>query len=354
MRRNICFVLALILCLTGCAAPASALEQKYTKVYFDLFDSVVTIIGYASDENTFESVCEQARARLETLHMLFDKYNEYEGLNNLCTLNDQAGTAPVKVDKELYDIIAFAKRETPKLRGSVNIAMGGVLNIWHDYRETGTADPANAALPPIESLISASEHQDIDDVILSEADNTVYFRDPELQLDLGAVAKGYAAELVARELDASDMPSYILNAGGNIRIGKPPLDGRSSWSVGIQDPDALYGERNIDVICASEISVVTSGDYERYYTVDNVRYAHIISPDTLMPAVNNRSVTAVHKDSALCDLLSTALFVLTPDEGLEVLSHYPGAEAYWVTASGEILYTGGMSALLKSLGASDK
>lgn len=107
--------------------------------------------------------------------------------------------------------------------------MGSVLSIWHEYREAGLDDPENAKLPPMEALQAAAQHMNIDDLILDEAAQTVYFADPEMKLDVGAVAKGYATEIVSQMLLAGDMPSFIISAGGNVRMGNPPADGRTKW-----------------------------------------------------------------------------------------------------------------------------
>lgn len=106
--------------------------------------------------------------------------------------------------------------------------MGSVLSIWHEYREAGLDDPDNAKLPPMEDLQAAAQHMDINNLILDAENQTVYFADPEMKLDVGAVAKGYATELVAQTLLASDMPSFIISAGGNVRMGNPRQTGRAS------------------------------------------------------------------------------------------------------------------------------
>lgn len=354
LKKVLCMIVVLSLIMGLTPACAQEQAQKYSKVYFDLFDSVITIIGYTTDSATFDRVAEQARARFEHLHQLFDQYHEYEGVNNVYIINRDACVEPVAVEDELFSLLQFVKREQPRLMGSVNIAMGGVLAIWHEYRLIGTEDPQSAVLPPIENLKEAAKHQSLDAIVLDEQNRTVFITDPAVQLDLGAVAKGYAAELVAKELEKGDMPSFIINAGGNVITGSKPLDGRSSWSVGIQDPRDPYGAALLDTVAGNHLSVVTSGDYQRFYYVDGVKYAHIISPDTLMPADLHQSVTVVAADSGLCDMLSTALFVLSYEDGLALLKQYPDVGALWLTTKGEILHTQNIAPLLKSNGTSDQ
>ncbi|HPY44319.1 MAG TPA: FAD:protein FMN transferase, partial [Clostridia bacterium] len=156
-------------------------------------------------------------------------------------------------------------------------------------------------------------------------------------------------ELVARQLLNSDMSSFIINAGGNVRTGHPPLDGRSSWGIGIQDPDADLvlpaGNDVMDVLYLSDLSLVTSGDYQRYYVVGDKRYHHLISPDTLMPADFMRSVTIITQDSGLADLLSTAVFLMPFEEGYEFVTSLEGVEAFWILSDRSIRMTPGAQAV---------
>ena len=237
----------------------------------------------------------------------------------------------------------------PKLNGRVNIAMGSVLGCWHEMREEGES------LPETDLLRKLNEHTDFDDVIIDEKAGTVYFADPGLSLDLGAVAKGYTTEIVASWLLTSDMPSYIISAGGNVRCGLAPLDGRARWGVGIQDPEASVlpgANTTLDAVYLKDASVVTSGDYQRYYTVDGVRYHHIIDPDTLFPSDYMRQITIVTRDSGYADALSTALFLMPYEEGRAFVDDLEGVDAYWVLQDGTVHFTDGLAPYLKSQGGS--
>ena len=248
-------------------------------------------------------------------------------------------------------LLAWIRDLQPSLEGRVNVAMGAVLRLWHDAREAGVALPDEAALR------EAAEHVDMSQVILDEQAGTVYFADPELSLDLGAVAKGYTAERVAQWMLDSDMPSFIISAGGNVRCGQKPLDGRARWGVSIQDPgpaDGLPGTGYMDVLYLTNLSVVTSGDYQRYYTVDGVRYHHLIDPDTLYPGRHMRAVTIVTQDSGLADALSTAVFLMPYEQGRAFVEALDGVEAYWVLLDGSVQCTDGLRAMLASQGASSR
>lgn len=358
IRRIFSAVLALCLGLCCMTAPAAAGAQKRTANFFDYFDTIITIIGYTEDQATFDRAVGQARERFLELHRLFDAYHEYDGMANIYTLNRDAGKAPVKVAPELMELLLFTKEWQPKLHGTVNIALGSVLRLWHDARAAGLEDGTAASLPSMEALEAAATHTNFDDMELNVEYGTVFFKDPEVKLDVGAVAKGYATELVARMLLQSDMPHFIVNAGGNVRTGQPPLDGRLRWGVSLQNPDAALDirvqEQTLEVLYLSNASVVTSGDYQRFYLVDGVRYHHIIDTKTLMPAMENRAVTIVCENSALADILSTAVFILPYEEGRALVEELDGVEALWVRADGTVLMTDGLYKMSKSGGATAK
>lgn len=334
--------------LSGCA---QAEPQKYSTSFFDVFDTVTTIIGYANSQETFDRVAGQARQQFVRYHQVFDGYNAYEGVHNLYYVNQNAAAGPVPAEPELIALLTWIRDLQPSLQGRVNVAMGAVLRLWHDAREVGTALPDEAALR------EAAGHVDMSQVVIDEQAGTVYFADPELSLDLGAVAKGYTAERVAQWMLGSEMPSFIISAGGNVRCGQKPQDGRARWGVSIQDPgpaDGTPGTGYMDVLYLNNLSVVTSGDYQRYYTVDGVRYHHLIDPDTLYPGQYMRAVTIVTQDSGLADALSTAVFLMPYEQGRAFVDALDGVEAYWVLLDGSVQCTDGMRALLASQGATSR
>ncbi|MCL2544920.1 MAG: FAD:protein FMN transferase [Clostridia bacterium] len=347
-------------CSASPATPAIVTEApaltRYDASFFDTFDTVITVMGYAADEATFRRAADEAHGMYRRLHALYDGYNAHAGVNNLYTLNREAAKGPVPVEPELMNLLLFCKEHQPAARGTMNIALGAVTRIWHDYRERGLLDPAAAQLPSMEALQSAARHTDFDDVILDPAAGTVTYADPGLQLDLGSIAKGYATELVAQWMLDSAMPSFIINAGGNVRVGNPPLDGRRAfWGVGIQNPrgNALSDPLGdtVESFFVANLSVVSSGDYQRYYIVDAKRYHHLIDPFTLMPGAYFQAVTVLCEDSGLADLLSTAVFLLPYEEGRAMVESLEGVDALWIFPDGRVEMTGGARERARSAGA---
>lgn len=312
------------------------------KSYYDYFDTMSAVFSYKGDSaDEFSANCEAVSALLKEYHQLFDIYYEYADVNNLKTVNKNAGVAPVKVDSKLIDFLLYSKEIYTLTDGATNIAMGSVLKLWHDAREKGTDDPENAALPEEEALKAAAAHTNIENLIINEQEQTVFLSDPLMSLDVGAIGKGYAAEKAAALLIERGVTSYVLNIGGNIRTIGAKVSG-SGWITGITNPDKSSDKEFVCKVDIKDISLVTSGDYERYYIVDGTPYHHIIDPDTNMPATYFSSVSVFTKDSALADALSTALFCMSHEEGLALVEKIGGVEVIWIESDGTLRMTDGV------------
>lgn len=331
MKRLLLLLPAVLLC--GCAAAEPPLT-KYQASFLTLFDTVTTVVGFAETEEAFLEQTQVLHDELLEYHQLFDIYEEYPGINNLKTVNDHAGIAPVEVDERIIHLLLDCRDLYERTGGKVNAAMGSVLKLWHDQRTAALEDPAKACLPRQEELLAAAEHTSFDTVLIDEEASTVYLSDPLQRLDVGAIAKGWAVEQVCRRAPEG----LLLSVGGNVRATGPRgLDG-SPWVVGIQDPDEEQ-EDYLHTLSVFNGSVVSSGDYQRYFTVDGRRYHHIIDPDTLHPAAYWRSVTVICADSGQADALSTALFTLPLEQGRALAAEF-GAQAMWMDAEGTLYYTG--------------
>ncbi len=341
MKKIIAVLIALLLCLPAAGCKQGA--QRYTEYSFDYFDTVTTVIGYAESQEEFDGVYQEIKTQLEEYHRLYNIYNRFEGLNNLCTVNEVSNGVhrPVKVDRKIIDLLLYAKEMYTLTGGKVNVAMGSVLSIWHDHRTAGISDPAKATLPAMEKLRAAAAHTDIQKVLIDEAEGTVFLSDPQMKLDVGAIAKGYAAEMVAQALEAKGITGYLLNLGGNLRAVGKRADGES-WLAGIENPDTADTENPyVATLSLNGQSLVTSGSYQRYYIVDGKRYHHIINNETLMPGEDYLSVSVLCPHSGQGDALSTALFNMTYQEGSSLVASLSGVEAMWVLPDGTRYYSAG-------------
>ena len=344
----------MILCtlLTGCKESSSgsaknAKMERYSAYFFDVFDTQTTVVGYAESQQAFDEKVAQIQACLTEYHCLYDIYNDYDGIANIKTINDNAGVEPVVVDQKIIDLLKMSKEMYEITSGKVNVAMGSVLSIWHEHRDYGRENPESATLPDMEALKAASAYMDIDKVIIDEEASTVYLEDAEMSLDVGGIGKGYAVQKTAEYAREIGLTDGLISVGGNAVALGTKEDG-ALWKIGVENPDSESEEAYVAVVNVTDACVVTSGDYQRYYEVDGVRYCHIIHPDTLMPANEFSSVTIVSADSGWADALSTAVFNMTLEEGMTLINSLSDIEAMWVTPEGEFYYSDGFDKLMDS------
>ncbi len=339
----------LILCLLSCSGcTLKNKTKKYSSSFFDCFDTVITVYGYAENQTKFNEFVSLVHERFMYYHQQFDGYTEYEGIHNVYTINKYAGIEPVSVSEELFTLIEKSKELYGQTGGKVNIAMGAVLQVWENYRELATKEPDNAKLPSTKELGMAALYMDINRIELDPINHTVYLADSLMSIHVGAVAKGYACELVKNDLIEKGYDSFVISAGGNVVTVGQDRESANGWSVGIQNPDTQTATDIIDAVYVEDMSVVTAGSYQRYFTVDGNRYHHIIDPATLMPATYYDSVTVICEDSMLADFMATTLFILPPAQALEMAESMSELEAIWIDTHGEITYTSGYGDYSKS------
>ena len=336
----LCLVVGLLVFMTGCPSTSNTGNpEPRGLMQFNYFDTVSYVYTYAGDsDEAFEKNAEEVFGILGYYHQLFDIYHEYSGVTNLCTINKNAGGEAMEVDSELIDFLLYAKRLYGITGGEMNVMMGSVLKIWHDARTAGTY------VPDMDKLTAAKALTDISLLEIDEENNTVRIAKAGASLDVGALGKGYATEKAAEHLENKGVTSYVLNIGGNIRIIGTKPDG-SGWKTGITNPHDKNTYANY--INISDISCVTSGDYERFYTVEGKKYHHIIDKDTLMPSDYFSSVTILTNDSGLADALSTALFSMSYEDGLALLENIPDeVDVLWICKDGTQIMTNGFAKYL--------
>ena len=341
-------LLSILLCVAVIASILSSCGKNgnepktQSKSYYEYFDTVSVIFSYKGDSaEEFSANCNAVADLLGDYHRLFDIYYEYSGINNVRTINKNAGKSPVEVDERLIDFLLYCKEAYTLTGGRTNVAMGAVLKLWHDCREEAEYNPQSARIPSADELTAASKHCDINNLVIDKEAGTVYISDPYMSLDVGAVGKGYATERAADLLKSLGVGSYVLNIGGNIRAIGTMANGEA-WTVGITHPDKKSDEQFIKRVTIKDTSLVTSGSYERYYTVEGVDYHHVIDPATLMPAKYFTSVSVFTDDSGLADVLSTALFCMPYDEGLALVESLGNVEVIWVDGEYNVKMTDGV------------
>lgn len=350
MKKILCLLLILgTLC--GCSK-----QEKIEGQFSGVFNTFFTVIMYEKSQSDFDENFEFIKEEFTYYNNLFDKYNTYEGMNNVKTINDNAGIAPVIVEEDLYNLIAFSVEKAKTIADKVDITLGPVLNVWHNYRELN-----DGSVPTLAELEAANQYVDLSKLVLNEEESSIFLTDPNMSIDVGATAKGYACELVKDKLIERGVDDFLISAGGNvISYGKRAVKAGDSslsdalpankeyYTVSIQSPKTGDIYVNVSKIMAVALingeSVVTSGDYERYFVgSDGVTYHHLIDPETLYPAYHVRSVTVITEDSGLADFLSSTLYLMSVDEGVELINQLDAdIEAVWLTNDGKIIHTDGL------------
>ena len=321
--KKLLVLFLLISTLFGCNTSKNGYE-KYVKPHMG-FDTIIYLTGYTTSEEEFNVYADIMVNLFTEYNQLFDKYNDYEGINNIKTINDNAGKNKVTVEQPIIDLLLLAKEYSTITNGTFDITMGNTMSVWHSYRDIGEALNSqgndNVPLPTNKELTESSKYRGWEYVEIDDKNNTVYITKEKVSLDVGAIAKGYTTEIVAQEIEKAGLKYGNVNGGGNIRlIGSKPEG--ANWGVGITNPNDPFGNGCTAYYVDKNMSIVTSGDYQRYFISNGTRYSHILDPSTLYPATTNRSVTIITENSAVADILSTALFVMNFEEGQQFVKDY--------------------------------
>lgn len=318
MKKYLQLILILLF-LTGCDN-----KRVFSHNYFYM-DTYINVKIY--DVQNSETIFSEVDKIYKEYHELADRYKGYESLKNVYYLkNNSDSLETVVLDDRLCKMIKLGLEYNQKTDGKFNINMADILDIWKKYREVGEG------IPTLQELEAAKEK--INPIVFK---NECEILNNHPSIDLGAIAKGYATEEVGKYLKKSGVDKFIINAGGNVLVGEHYENDK--YKIGLETPDET--KKIYKVLKLNNSSVVTSGGYERFYTYDGKNYHHIIDYNTLYPANNFKSVTVVTSDSALADTLSTSLFLMTIDEGKELIKNLQ-VEAIWYTNENEIITTEGI------------
>jgi len=337
--RQILSAALVIACLFGALALPScsliSLKEKFSAEYFEYFDTFSTLTVYADSEEEFAKYKKITEETLSHYHKLFDIENEYEGMNNLATINRLAGKSSVTIDDDLWSALDFAVDMYDTTDGHNNIALGALIALWQEkfeeFSENGTT-----TLPDAEKVAEALENSDIDTLRLNRRKKTAYISDNDTSLNFGSICKGIAAEALYNALIEGGCRSFLIDLGGNIASHGTKPDG-SPWLCEIYN-SLTGGSLTEKPIMLKDVSVVTSGSYQRYITVDGTNHSHILDPEDGSSANTfvSVSVVTVSSQSSIADALSTALFCMSYEEGAKLISELEDIEAIWQFPDGRV------------------
>lgn len=247
--------------------------------------------------------------------------------SEISQINLRSGQGPVTVSQETFDIIADAVKYSGLTAGAFDITIAPIMDIW------GFTD-SNYRVPAASEILSVLPLVDWQQIKLDAANLTVELPVAGMALDLGGIAKGYASDRVQTIMHGYDVTSALISLGGNVAVFGPKADG-SLWKIAISDPQAP--DSYIGVLKATDVSVITSGGYERNFVQDGVTYIHIMDPATGSPVVSDLlSVSIISPDGVQGDSLSTALFVMGKDKAIAYWQAHKDFACILVTTTGEV------------------
>lgn len=255
--------------------------------------------------------------------------------SDIAKINAAAGQEAVPVSQETIDLIKKAATYTEKTNGKFDISIGSVVHLWG----IGGDNPQKPSQSAIDQAVSAINYQHI---LIDDENNTVKLADEGMEIELGAISKGYLADGVRTIFEKHGITSAIINLGGNVIVmGNSPKDDKG-WKVGVQDPDAVRGAVVGSIYLTNE-SIVTSGIYEQYFEYEGEKYHHILDPSTGYPVNNSISgVSVFTKASVDGDALSTSLFLLGLEDGMALIENTPNVEAAFILKDKSVILSTGI------------
>jgi thiamine biosynthesis lipoprotein len=323
----IIFCLILVYC-RGCTDK----PQEYTGERF-IMDTLVSVKVYSCDPQIGPRALQEAFDQFSRIANLTDRFAVKNmpdpEISDIYRVNKNAGIKPVIVSNDTLTMLEQSSYFADQCNGVFDVTIGPLMDLW-GFGQNQYRIPSDQELQTSIALLGYKR------IVIDKAARTVFLPEKGMEIDLGGIAKGYATDMAVSKLRKLGIKSAIINAGGSIyALGSKP-DG-SPWLAGIQDP--RNKNRIIAVLKIRNCAVATTGDYERYFIKNGVRYHHILNPFTGQPARNVISTTVVASNATEADALSTMLFLLGPVAGMELIEEMPYTRAVFVDNLHRVIYT---------------
>lgn len=321
----------ILVTVTGCKSNNNSNSQEPISRTEFLMDTIITLkIFDKQDEKILNLAVDRLKEIENRMSITIDD-------SDVSIINKNAGIEPVQVHDDVYYVIKKAKYYATISNGAYDPTIGPLARLWN---VTGSEERERDSIPTEEQILEKKSLVDYNDLELME-DNKVYLKRKGMQLDLGGIVKGYAADEVKRIFLENGVKSAIINLGGNIYALGEKAD-ESPWNIGVTNPFQSDGSY-MGVLKAKDKSIVTSGDYERYFEYNGKRYHHILDYRTGYPTDNELTSVSIISDYSIDgDALSTTLFVLGVEDGLKLLEDLEGIEVIFVTKDKKVIVTDGI------------
>lgn len=334
MRAGCIVVLLCVIAQLGCGReepPAAGSHDAHVVAKSALaMGSSLTLMAWTADEDAANRVFEQVFAEFDRLDALMSVWREN---SDVLRINAAAGKAPVKVGPETIEALTIARQVSEWTHGKFDVTFGALSDVWKFDQDQDDTVPTQAQVAARLPLI------DYRRLVVDENAGTAFLERAGMRVHLGGIGKGYAVDRAVAMMKAAGLKDFSIQAGGDLYVAG--RRGDRPWRLGIADPRAPDGQIFARVEL-SDSTFSTSGDYERFFVKDGVRYHHILDPATGQPARLSRSVTIASTHAVIADGLSTGVFLLGPDEGMALIEKIPDVEGVIVGADNQVRISSGL------------
>ena len=286
----------------SCVPPKERIFKKSRII----MDTLVTITVVARTSSDADEAIDKGFHEIERLEKTA---NFYSPDSEISQINTHAGITPVKVSSDILELLMKARYVSEKTDGAFDLTIGPVISLYDFHKKVL---PTDAAIMKKLSLVNYR------DIVINRNQSTVFLRKKGMLIDPGGIMKGYAAAKAAEVLKKHGVNSAIVAVAGDISTFGPKPDG-SPWKVGIRDPRAQEQDEVMTTLQLRDMSISTSGDYERFFIMNGRRFHHLISPKTGYPSEECRSVSIIATEGAFADAFATGIFILGPEKGVKIL-----------------------------------
>ena len=329
---RLCVLLAVLAICGACAEPSQ--PRLISRAHKTMGTEVAVTVRTADEARAYAAIA-AVFAELDRLDALLSVWKPG---SDVLRINAAAGQAPVEVSAETIEVLQAAHTASAWTGGKFDITFGALTDVWkfdHDQDER---------IPTHEEIAARLPLIDYRAVTIDAAARTVHVTRPGVRIHLGGIGKGYAVDRAVAILRGAGLHNFMVQFGGDLYVAGDA--GHSAWRLGINDPRGRAND-SFAILELTDATFSTSGDYERFFIRDGIRYHHILDPDTGQPARGSRSVTIVAKSAMVADALSTGVFILEPHAGMELVERLPDVEAVIVSAENEVLVSSGLRGRLQ-------
>jgi thiamine biosynthesis lipoprotein len=330
-----CWLVLVCAGLVSCAPKPSEVPSQTPARLFEraglTMGSELKLTAWSSDERAVEKLFDDVFARFDRLDSMMSVWRQG---SDILRLNEAAGEHPVQVSPEVLEALTIAQRVSEWTDGKFDVTFGALSDLWRfDDQDKDNRIPDRDEVKRRLPLV------DYRALVLDPVAGTAFLQHRGMRAHLGGIGKGYAVEQAVKMFRERGVKDFMIQAGGDLYVGGTK-DGRP-WNLGINDPRGPGGS-SFATLALSDATFSTSGDYERFFMQNGVRYHHILDPDSGEPARLCRSVTIVAASPVLADGLSTGVFILGPEKGMALIEKLPDVEGVIVSSKNEVLISSGL------------